>query len=141
MRITIYIVLLSFLVFGCQKQKTQLKRINGMWEVKLVRVLDGEGFTFYDSIPQGTLEINSEIKNITGRVDFDYNFFGINQVQDSFVVEQAHFDMSEDGAHLIVQRATDTIDIRVLLSSKNELEFEYYDFQQYRLRRFALRKL
>jgi hypothetical protein len=141
MRISIYIVLLSLLVFGCQKQKTQLKRINGMWEVKLVRVLDGEGFTFYDSIPQGTLEINSEIKNITGRVDFDYNFFGINQVQDSFVVEQAHFDMSEDGAHLIVQRATDTIDIRVLLSSKNELEFEYYDFQQYRLRRFALRKL
>ena len=141
MRMTIFIVLFSLLVLGCQKQKAQLKRINGLWEVKLVRVLDGEGFTFYDSIPMGTLELHSDTKKMNGRIDFDYNFFGINQVQDSFVVEQAHFDMSEDGEHLIVHRDSDTIDIRILLSSRKDLEFEYYDFQQYRLRRFALRKL
>ena len=48
--------------------------------------------------------------------------------------------MNEKGDHLLVVRETDTIDIRILLSSKKNLEFEYYDDQQYRLRRFALRK-
>ena len=62
-------------------------------------------------------------------------------MQDSFVVSQANFDINESGDHLLVKRSTDTIDIRILLSSKKNLEFEYYDNQQYRLRRFALRKL
>jgi hypothetical protein len=76
-----------------------------------------------------------------GRIDLDYSYFGLNQVQDSFVVNQALFDINESGDHLLVKRLTDTIDVRILLSSKNNLEFEYYDYKQYRLRRFVLRKL
>ena len=132
--------LLSILISACQKQKKQLIRIDGDWKVELVRVLDGEGFTFYDSLPVGKIQINSESKKMNGRIDFDYSYFGLNQVLDSFVVEQASFSISEDGEHLFVYREMDTIDIRILLSSKKDLEFEYYDFQQYRLRRFALRK-
>lgn len=76
-----------------------------------------------------------------GRIDLDYSYFGLSQVQDSFVVSHANFDINESGDHLLVKRSTDTIDIRILLSSKKNLEFEYYDNKQYRLRRFALRKL
>lgn len=126
---------------ACQKQKAQLKRIDGRWKVELVRVLDGEGFTFYDSVPAGEIVISSDLKKMDGRIELDYSYFGLNQVQDSFVVNSANFDINESGDHLYVRRLTDTIDVRILLSSKKDLEFEYYDKKQYRLRRFALRKL
>jgi hypothetical protein len=139
MRKLLYIILL-IAISSCNKQKAQLKRIEGTWTVELARVLDGEGFTFYDSLPNGEIHISSDLKTISGRIDFDYLHFGANQVIDSFVTVQAAFTMNEKGDHLLVVRETDTIDIRILLSSKKNLEFEYYDDQQYRLRRFALRK-
>jgi hypothetical protein len=140
MRNSLYIFSLIIFLAACQKQKAQLKRIDGTWKVELVRVLDGEGFTFYDSVPVGELVISSDSKKMNGRIDLDYSYFGLNQVQDSFVVTNAHFDINESGDHLLVNRLTDTIDIRILLSSKKNLEFEYYDYNQYRLRRFVLRK-
>ena len=141
MRSGLFILSLILVLTACQKQKAQLKRIDGKWKVELVRVLDGEGFTFYDSVPVGEVVISSDLKKMDGRIDLDYSYFGLSQVQDSFVVSQANFDINESGDHLLVKRSTDTIDIRILLSSKNNLEFEYYDNKQYRLRRFALRKL
>ena len=134
-------ILLFIAISSCNKQKAQLKRIDGTWGVELARVLDGEGFTFYDSLPIGEIHISSDLKIISGRIDFDYLRFGTNQVIDSFVTVQAPFTINEKGDHLLVIRETDTIDIRILLSSKKNLEFEYYDHQQFRLRRFALRKL
>jgi hypothetical protein len=141
MRSGLFILSLILVLTACQKQKAQLKRIDGTWKVELVRVLDGEGFTFYDSVPVGEVVISSDLKKMDGRIDLDYSYFGLSQVQDSFVVSQANFDINESGDHLLVKRSTDTIDIRILLSSKKNLEFEYYDNKQYRLRRFALRKL
>ena len=58
--------LLSILISACQKQKKQLNRIDGDWKVELVRVLDGEGFTFYDSLPVGKIQIISESKKLEG---------------------------------------------------------------------------
>jgi len=141
MRSGLIIVSLILFLAACQKQKAQLKRIDGTWNVELVRILDGEGFTFYDSVPVGEIIISSDSKKMNGRIDLDYSYFGLNQVQDSFVVTNAHFDINESGDHLLVNRLTDTIDIRILLSSKKNLEIEYYDYNQYRLRRFVLRKL
>lgn len=140
MRNCVYIFTLIIFLSACQKQKAQLKRIDGTWKVELVRVLDGEGFTFYDSVPVGEIVISSDLKKMDGRIDLDYSYFGLSQVQDSFVVSNATFDINESGDHLFVMRSTDTIDIRILLSSKKNLEIEYYDNNQYRLRRFVLRK-
>jgi hypothetical protein len=141
MRNRLYIFGLIVFLAACQKQKAQLKRIDGRWKVELVRVLDGEGFTFYDSVPVGEIVISSDLKKMDGRIDLDYSYFGLNQIQDSFVVHSTNFDINESGDHLYVKRLTDTIDVRILLSSKKDLEFEYYDKKQYRLRRFALHKL
>ena len=140
MRNTFYIIVLLFFFTACQKQKAQLKRIDGTWNVELVRILDGEGFTFYDSVPVGEIIISSDLKKMNGRIDLDYSYFGLSQVQDSFVVTNAAFDINKSGDHLLVKRLTDTIDVRILLSSKKNLELEYYDYNQYRLRRFVLRK-
>ncbi|MFM6934082.1 MAG: hypothetical protein ACKOXP_01460 [Flavobacteriales bacterium] len=134
-------LMVIILLSACQKKKAQLKRIDGTWQVELVRVLDGEGFTFYDSLPSGIISISSDELKMNGRIDFNYSHFGINQVQDSFVVDQAYFTINEKGDHLSLIRSTDTIDVRLLSTSKKNLEFEYYDYHQYRLRRFVLRKL
>lgn len=129
-----------FLLSSCNKQKAQLKRIDGNWRVELTRISIGEGFTFYDSLPEGEISISSNSGKINGRLDFVYNEFGVDQVQDSFVTKNATFTLNEKGNRMKVFREYDTIDMRILLSSKKNLELEYYDYQQYRLRRFALRK-
>jgi hypothetical protein len=127
-------------VTSCHKSKAQLKRIDGNWRVELARISVGEGFTFYDSLPNGEISISSSLGKINGRLDFVYSEFGMGQVQDSFVTQNATFVLNEKGDRMFVFRENDTIDMRILLSSKKNLELEYYDYQQYRLRRFALRK-
>ena len=141
MKNTFYILfLLMFLVTSCKKSKAQLKRIDGNWRVELARISVGEGFIFYDSLPNGEISISSSSGKISGHLDFVYSEFGVNQVQDSFVTNNATFTLNEKGDRMTVFRENDTIDMRILLSSKKNLELEYYDYQQYRLRRFALRK-
>jgi len=141
MRNTFYILFsLLFLVTSCNKSKAQLKRIDGNWRVELARISVGEGFTFYDSLPDGELSISSSLGKINGRLDFVYSEFGVGQVQDSFVTKNATFTLNEKGDRMKVFRGNDTIDMRILLSSKKNLELEYYDYLQYRLRRFSLRK-
>jgi hypothetical protein len=141
MKNTLYILVsLMFLVTSCNKSKAQLKRIDGNWRVDLARVSVGEGFTFYDSLPMGEISISSSLRKINGRLDFVYSEFGMGQVQDSFVTNNATFTMNDKGDRIKVFRENDTIEMRILLSSKKNLELEYYDEQQYRLRRFALNK-
>ena len=125
---------------SCNKQKAQLKRIDGNWSVELARISIGEGFTFYDSLPFGQISISSDLGKIDGRLDFAYSEFSASQVQDSFVSKNASFSLNDKGDRMKVFREHDTIDMRILLASKKNLELEYYDYQQYRLRRFALRK-
>lgn len=141
MKNTFYILFsLMFLVTSCDKSKAQLRRIDGNWRVELARISVGEGFTFYDSLPVGEINISSSLEKINGRLDFVYSEFGVSEVQDSFVTKNATFTLNEKGDRMKVFRENDTIDMRILLSSKKNLELEYYDYQQYRLRRFALRK-
>jgi len=141
MKKTFYILyILMFLVTSCNKSKAQLKRMDGNWRVELARISVGEGFTFYDSLPEGEISISSSSGKMSGRLDFVYSEFGGSEVQDSFVTNNATFTLNEKGDRMTVFRESDTIDMRILLSSKKNLELEYYDYQQYRLRRFALRK-
>ncbi len=139
-KIAYIFTVLIFMLSSCNKQKAQLKRIDGNWRVELARISIGEGFTFYDSLPVGQISISSDLGKINGRLDFDYSEFGLSQVQDSFVTKNATFTLNEKGDRMKVFREYDTIDMRILLSSKESLELEYYDYQQYRLRRFALRR-
>ena len=137
MRKLVYLSLLV-LVFACSKIEHKQKILEGNWKLNVVRIEDGEGFLFYDSTAVGDLTFLSN--TLAGRADYSYSYFGQYQVTDSVLFENTAVALSADGLYLQIARPTDTLQAKIIMLTKKQLTFEYYDFLQYRLKRFSLTK-
>lgn len=137
MRKLVYLFLLV-LVFACSKIEHKQKILEGNWKLNVVRIEDGEGFLFYDSTAVGAFTFLSN--TLSGRADYSYSYFGQYQVTDSVLFENTAVSLSTDGQYLQIARPTDTLQAKIIMLTKKQLTFEYYDFLQYRLKRFSLTK-
>jgi hypothetical protein len=54
--------------------------------------------------------------------------------------ENTAVSLSADGMYIQIARPTDTLQAKLIMLTKKQLTFEYYDFLQYRLKRFSLTK-
>jgi hypothetical protein len=126
------------LVFACSKIEHKQKILEGNWKLNVVRIEDGEGFLFYDSTAVGTFAFLSN--TLSGSADYSYSYFGQYQVTDSILFENTAVSLSTDGQYLQIVRPTDTLQAKIIMLTKKQLTFEYYDFLQYRLKRFSLTK-
>lgn len=137
MRKLVYLFLLV-LVFACSKIEHKQKILEGNWNLNVVRIEDGEGFLFYDSSAVGTFTFLNN--TLSGSADYSYSYFGQYQVTDSVLFENTAVSLSTDGLYLQIVRPTDTLQAKIIMLTKKQLTFEYYDFLQYRLKRFSLTK-
>jgi hypothetical protein len=127
-----------FLVFACSKIEHKQKMLQGNWKLNVVRIEDGEGFIFYDSAAVGAFAFLDN--TLSGRADYTYSYFGLYQVSDSVLFENTEVALSADGMYIQIARPTDTLQAKLIMLTKKQLTFEYYDFLQYRLKRFSLSK-
>jgi hypothetical protein len=127
-----------FLVFACSKIEHKQKMLQGNWKLNVVRIEDGEGFIFYDSAAVGAFTFLDN--TLSGRADYTYSYFGLYQVSDSVLFENTEVALSADGMYIQIARPTDTLQAKLIMLTKKQLTFEYYDFLQYRLKRFSLTK-
>jgi hypothetical protein len=137
MRKFVYLFLL-LLVFACSKIEHKQKMLEGNWKLNVVRIEDGEGFMFYDSTAVGAFTFLNN--TLSGRADYTYSYFGQYQVSDSVLFENTAVSLSADGMYIQIARLTDTLQAKLIMLTKKQLTFEYYDFLQYRLKRFSLTK-
>jgi hypothetical protein len=137
MRKLVYLFLL-LLVFACSKMEHKQKMLEGNWKLNVVRIEDGEGFMFYDSAAVGALTFLNN--TLSGSADYTYSYFGQYQVSDSVLFENTVVSLSADGMYIQIARPTDTLQAKLIMLTKKQLTFEYYDFLQYRLKRFSLTK-
>lgn len=137
MRKLVYLFLL-FLVFACSKMEHKQKMLEGNWKLNVVRIEDGEGFIFYDSTAVGAFTFLNN--TLSGSADYTYSYFGQYQVSDSVLFENTPVSLSTDGMYIQIARPTDTLQAKLIMLTKKQLTFEYYDFLQYRLKRFSLTK-
>jgi hypothetical protein len=137
MRKLVYLILL-LLVFACSKIEHKQKMLEGNWKLNVVRIEDGEGFMFYDSTAVGAFTFLNN--TLSGRADYTYSYFGQYQVSDSVLFENTAVSLSTDGMYIQIARPTDTLQAKLIMLTKKQLTFEYYDFLQYRLKRFSLTK-
>ena len=137
MRKLVYLFLLLF-VFACSKMEHKQKMLEGNWKLNVVRIEDGEGFMFYDSTAVGAFTFLNN--TLSGRADYTYSYFGQYQVSDSVLFENTAVSLSADGMYIQIARLTDTLQAKLIMLTKKQLTFEYYDFLQYRLKRFSLTK-
>lgn len=131
----ILFVLLTLVLLSCSKYKQNSKFLTGDWQVDVVRIEDGEGFLFYDSLASGSFLFDGS--TIDGNSSYSYSYFGQYDVSDSVLFTQNSCELDLNGEVLIIARTTDTLEAKIIMLTKKELTFEYYDYLQFRLKRFS----
>ena len=138
MRKLVYLILL-LLVFACSKIEHKQKMLEGNWKLNVVRIEDGEGFLFFDSLATGSFSLDAA--KISGKANYTYSYFGQYDVSDSVVFNQSSCALSANGEQLLIARDTDTLQAKIIVLTKKHLTFEYYDYLQYRLKRFSCTRI
>jgi hypothetical protein len=128
-------ITLIILLFACSKNARNEKRLPGSWTVDVVRIEDGEGFLFFDSLATGSFSLDAA--KINGKTNYTYSYFGQYDVSDSVIFNQSSCALSANGEQLLIARDTDTLQAKIIVLTKKHLTFEYYDYLQYRLKRFS----
>jgi hypothetical protein len=140
MRITFIFFFISIVLFSCSKEKRVSKKLEGNWIVDLMQIQDGEGFTYFDSMPKGTFSFDSDQKVINAIVA--YQFVNLNgfKVKDTFKVELEKYVFNSKYDRIFFKVNSDSINARIILLTEKSMELEYYDLVKYRLVRFILSK-
>lgn len=133
------VIALLMLLFACSKYARNEKRLPGSWKVDVVRIEDGEGFIFFDSLATGSFSLDAA--KINGEASYTYSYFGQYDVSDSVVFNQSSCALSTNGEVLLIARDTDTLQAKIIVLTKKHLTFEYYDYLQYRLKRFSCTRI
>lgn len=135
------VYLATFLIFvACSKEKSIERKLNGNWLVTKVRIQDGEGFTYDDSIPNGELSFNAANKLVSGKVKFDYSTITLASLEDSLQLNDFNYQLNTDEGRFYADSANLRYDFRILSLTKSDLQIEYYDLQKYQMKRFVLVK-
>ena len=131
----IFLIFLLTSIFACSKYRYNEKQLPGLWTVQTVRIEDGEGFVFFDSLATGSFLIDAA--KMSGNANYTYSYFGQYDVSDAVIFDQSACSLSSGGDFLLIERATDTLEAKIIVLSSKHLTFEYYDYLQYRLKRFS----
>lgn len=132
----ILIVFVFFIALqGCTKAKKTAKLLPGTWAVNVVRIEDGAGFLFYDSLPEGSFTFTSE--QLSGKSTYSYDYFGLNMVTDSAIFENNSCWLDGKGEVLSIARPTDTLRAKIIMLTNKSLTLEFYDELAFRLKRFT----
>ena len=141
----IRILFLILVLYACSKEKQAYNKLDGIWEVTQARIVDGQGFTFYDDSPTGTIEFQLNTKVCSATFAFSYqNLSEVPlMIYDTLDYNSAIFVLNNKGEQLeIIQGGFGSLSdkFRIIVLTKDALVIEYYDYLNYKLKRFTLRK-
>ena len=139
-----FLILIVFL-FACSKENRAYNKLEGIWEVTQARIVDGQEFTFYDDSPSGTIEFQSNTKVCSATFAFSYeNLSEVPlMIYDTLDYNSATFVLNNKGEQLeLFQGGFGSLSdkFRIIVLTKDALVIEYYDYPNYKLKRFTLRK-
>ena len=136
---------LILVLYSCSKENRAYNKLVGIWEVTQARIVDGQGFTFYDESPIGTIEFQGDTKVCTSNLTFSYQ--NLSEVPliiyDTLDYNSAAFIINNKGGELeVFQDVFGSLSdkFRIIVLTKDDLVIEYYDYLNYKLKRFTLRK-
>lgn len=129
------ILFLAVLFFACSKDSKTKRRLVGDWKVDIVRIEDGDGFLFYDSLAVGEFQFNAS--SLTGSVSYQYAYFNQYWIQDSVAFNESVYFIDTKGEVISIIRSTDTLNAKIIMLTNKSLTFEYYDQLAFRLKRYT----
>jgi hypothetical protein len=140
MRFTFILFITLLILVSCSKEKQVGKKMDGNWTVNLIRIIDGEGFTYFDSLPNGSFTFNSDLKTISSNVVYQYTNLNGLILKDTFKLGQENYIFNLKLDRIFFTQNLDSINARIILLTNESMELEYYDFIKYKLVRFILSK-
>jgi hypothetical protein len=128
------------LIFSCSKEKSIERKLEGKWLVRKVRIEDGEGFIYDDTIPTGELNFEIQNKMVSGKIKFDYSTITLANFEDSLLLSDFKYRLDVDEVRFYVDPTNLNYNFRILSLTKNDIQIEYYDLQKSQLKRFLFIK-
>jgi hypothetical protein len=129
------------IALSCSKEKRIDRKLDGTWQVTMVRIENGEGFIFDDSLPKGELLFDVENNAVTGQVNFNYSTSSLSVCQDSLSMSSFAYQLDTELGRFYAGKNGLTYDFRIIVLTRTDLQIEYYDIQKYQLKRFILKKI
>ena len=125
-------------LFSCSKENSFKKKLNGTWQIQLVKYQDNEGFSFYDEQAVGTLVFDdAQLVNGTVSSSFAGNS---GQLLDTFQLA-GHYFLTLKNEEINFVLGQDTLKARLLLLTNSDLEFEYYNALKSKRVRYIFKKV
>ncbi len=134
-----YILLISLLhlILSCSKENSFKKKLNGTWQIQLVKYQDNEGFSFYDEQAVGSLVFDdTQLANGTVSSSFTGNS---GQLTDTFQLA-GHYFLHLKNEEINFVLGQDTLITRLFLLTNTDLEFEYYNASKSKRMRYIFKK-
>lgn len=143
MRILIFFVMISVFLTSCNKDKHTSKKLNGDWELILLKMTLDNGISEYP-VSNGNLKI-SENQNDQGNNSFQSDlYFELNGI-DHTEIKSGFLQLRDNGGYMnatIIDGSNTQIaieDQRIMVLTSTDLQIEYSD-EQGRLRSLTYRK-
>lgn len=130
------LIFLSGLVLSCNKEKRYNRYLQGTWKCSLVRLQNMDGFTFFDQFPIGELTFSGT--SVQGLVVSDFTTFQGNAV-DSLNLNGT-FTMNLAQSELNWIQNNDTLNNRIFVITRDNLEVEYFDGMSNQRLRYVFEK-
>jgi hypothetical protein len=140
MRFTFILFITLILLDSCSKENQVSKKLDGNWKVDFLQVQDGEGFMYFDSLPNGSFNFLTNENLINANVAYQYVNLNGFSVKDTFKVNQENYFFNSKLDRIFFNVNSDSINARIILLTYKSMELEYYDLNKYRLVRFILSK-
>jgi len=140
MRFTFILFITLILFVSCSKEKYLDKKMDGNWTVNLIRIIDDEGFMYFDSLPNGSFTFISDLRIISSNVAYRYINLNGFTIKDTFKVSEENYIFNSKLDRIFFTQNSDSINARIILLTKESMELEYYDFNKYKLVRLILSK-
>ena len=130
----LFTFILSILV-SCSKQQRIENKISGNWVLEEMRIVDGQGFTYYLNNVEGELNLNFE-ENASSGVVFFQNDEVANGQAYGIDFEGFWLDVNSNLEVLNLAVNQEIVPFSLVLFNSKDLVIEYYDFSNYQLRKF-----
>ena len=119
----IFSLVLVGVVLSCNKEKRYNRYLQGTWKCSMVRLQNVDGFTFFDHAPNGNLTFSGT--SVQGLVVSDFTTFQGNAVDSLNLNGTFMMDLAQSELNWI--QNNDTLNNRIFVITRDNLEVEYFD--------------
>lgn len=135
LKIFSFLFVLCIVLFSCNKTSRVEKRIQGDWVLEEMRIIDGQGFTYYLSDVSGELSLNFENNSSDGGATFQNESINNGQLFTTHFSGDS-LELSLESNVLYIGENQERRAFSLILYNSNDLVLEYYDFLSYQLRKY-----